>query len=130
MNPLFLVLAGVAAGILSGMGIGGGVILIPALTMFFAQSQHAAQNINLLYFIPTAIFALFIHAKNHKIETKILPAIIFGGIIGAVAGSFVALNMQGDALRKIFAGFLFVMGIAELGKARKKNSKNSSENAK
>ncbi|MCL2753215.1 MAG: sulfite exporter TauE/SafE family protein [Defluviitaleaceae bacterium] len=122
MSIFLLIFVGVVAGVLSGLGIGGGVILIPALTMFFAQSQHAAQNINLLYFIPTAIFALIIHAKNRKIETKILPMMIVGGIIGAVAGSIIALNMQGDVLRKIFAGFLLVMGVAELAKARKQKT--------
>ncbi|MCL2576394.1 MAG: sulfite exporter TauE/SafE family protein [Defluviitaleaceae bacterium] len=117
---MLMILLGALAGVLSGMGIGGGVILIPALTMLFSQTQHGAQNINLLYFIPTAIFALIIHAKNRQIETKILPVTIIGGIIGAIGGSLIALNLQGDTLRKIFAGFLLIMGIVEFLKGRKK----------
>ncbi|MCL2236005.1 MAG: TSUP family transporter [Defluviitaleaceae bacterium] len=116
MDILWLVLLGVLAGTLGGMGIGGGAILIPALTMFFGASQHAAQNINLLYFIPTAIFAVIVHKKGGRIEGKILPWIIVGGVVGSVAGSLIALNLQAEVLRYIFAGFLFIMGIAEFFK--------------
>jgi uncharacterized membrane protein YfcA len=63
---------GAAAGIVSGMGIGGGVILIPALTMILGAEQHSAQGANLIYFIPTAVAAIFTHAKNKAIETKLL----------------------------------------------------------
>ena len=116
MSALFLALLGFAAGILSGMGLGGGVLLIPALTMFFGQSQHAAQNINLIYFIPTAAFALRTHAKNGQIEKSLLPKTIFGGLIGAVLGTIAALNLEADALRQIFAIFLLIMGLGEFVK--------------
>ncbi|MDR2166314.1 MAG: sulfite exporter TauE/SafE family protein [Clostridiales bacterium] len=116
MNVIFLILIGVAAGALSGMGIGGGAVLIPALTLIFGQSQHAAQNINLVYFIPTAAFAVAIHAKGGQIQKEILPKLIMGGIIGAVAGALIALNLEADTLRQIFAIFLLVMGFSEFFK--------------
>ena len=116
MQALMLTALGLAAGAISGMGIGGGTILIPALTMLFGQSQHAAQNINLIYFIPTAVFALIIHAKNQQIEKQILPRTIIGGLVGAAIGSVIALNTQPDMLRQIFAGFLLIMGVVEFRK--------------
>ena len=116
MNIFLALMLGAAAGILSGAGFGGGVVLIPALTLIFGQSQHAAQSINLIYFIPTAAFAVFIHARNKQIETKILPKTIIGGVAGAALGSIIALNIQADVLRQIFAIFLFAMGIAEFRK--------------
>ena len=70
------------------MGIGGGTILIPALTMFVGANQHIAQGVNLLYFIPTAVVALFVHKKNNALELKIAIPIILFGIAGAGLGSF------------------------------------------
>ena len=60
------ILTGFLSGIISGMGIGGGTILIPALSLFLNINQHTAQGVNLLFFIPTAIVALFIHKKKRK----------------------------------------------------------------
>jgi len=116
MDIIFLILLGLLAGALSGMGIGGGTVLIPALTLIFGQTQHAAQNINLIYFIPTAAFALAVHAKNKQIETKILPKTIIFGLIGATVGSFIALKLEANTLRQIFAFFLLIMGIIEFRK--------------
>jgi len=120
MDIALLVAIGILAGIISGMGIGGGAILIPALTIFFGQSQHAAQNINLIYFIPTAIIAIFAHSKNNLIEKQVLPKIILGGILGAVAGSIIALNLRSDTLKQIFAVFLLIAGVAEFFKKEQK----------
>ena len=111
-----LVAIGVLAGIISGMGIGGGTILIPTLTIFFGQSQHAAQNINLLYFIPTALFAVIAHSKNNLVEKQILPKIILSGILGAVLGSIIAINLKPDTLKQIFAVFLLIAGVVEFFK--------------
>ena len=58
---IYLILAGLVSGIISGMGIGGGIILIPILTIFLGFDQKVAQGITLLYFIPTAIFSLIIN---------------------------------------------------------------------
>jgi len=124
MEIVMLVGIGFLAGIISGMGIGGGAVLIPALTIFFGQSQHAAQNINLIYFIPTAALAVFTHAKNDMIEKQILPKIILGGLLGAVFGSIVAINLRPDALKQIFAVFLLIAGVAEFFKKEPQKSKN------
>jgi len=116
MSALLLVGLGAAAGALSGMGIGGGVVLIPALTMVWGLSQHGAQGINLVYFIPTAAFAVMIHKKSGNIERTGLASMIIGGMAGAVAGSLIAFTLQADSLRMVFAGFLLVMGIYEFFK--------------
>ncbi|MDR0999423.1 MAG: sulfite exporter TauE/SafE family protein [Clostridiales bacterium] len=108
------VLIGLASGIISGMGIGGGSILIPALCVFFSMDQHLAQNINLLYFLPTAAIALITHAKQGNIEKKPLMPIILFGFLGAVAGSIVAVKMDSSLLRRCFGFFLLAMGIYEL----------------
>ncbi len=116
---IWLFLVGLISGIISGMGIGGGVILIPALTLIFGFEQKIAQNINLLYFIPTAIIAIFVHSKNKTIEKQGLFKIIIFGIIGAIFGSIIAINLNGGILRKIFGWFLLIMGISEILKKEK-----------
>ncbi|MFR4986467.1 MAG: TSUP family transporter [Lachnospirales bacterium] len=119
---IWLFLVGLISGIISGMGIGGGVILIPALTLIFGFEQKIAQNINLLYFIPTAIIAIFVHSKNKTIEKQGLFKIIIFGIIGAIFGSIIAINLNGEILRKIFGWFLLIMGISEILKKEKRQN--------
>ena len=119
------VVAGFFSGIISGMGIGGGTILIPALVFFLKVNQHTAQCTNLYYFIPTAVCALVIHIINKKIEYKTALKITFYGIFGALLGSYVASALSTDVLRKIFAVFLFIMGISQvIPKKSKTQNKN------
>ena len=111
-----LILVGFAAGIISGMGIGGGAILIPALTMLFGMQQQNAQHINLLYFIPTALLAVRIHAKSGNIEKKSLWKLIIWGLVGALPGALIAVKIDASYLRKGFAIFLLAMGAYEIWK--------------
>ncbi|WHH59683.1 sulfite exporter TauE/SafE family protein [Petroclostridium sp. X23] len=110
---LIAVLAGFASGIISGMGIGGGTILIPVLVFVLHIDQHIAQSINLLYFIPTAIIALIVHIKNKRIDFKLAMTIVVFGILGAVLGSHFAVSLPSGLLKKMFGIFLFSMGIYE-----------------
>lgn len=113
-------ISGFLSGIISGMGIGGGTILIPALTMFLNVNQHVAQGVNLLYFIPTAAIALFIHKKNNVLKLRLSVPIILFGIIGAALGAWIALNLDASLLRRLFGIFLFLMGSYEIYKGFKK----------
>lgn len=105
---------GFLSGIVSGMGIGGGTIMIPALVFFAGASQQIAQSVNLLFFIPTAIIALFIHVKNKNIDFKLAIPIIITGLIGAYFGSHLAVALSGLTLKKWFGFFLLAMGLYEL----------------
>lgn len=128
MNIIILFLIGLFSGVISGMGIGGGTILIPALSIFLDYEQKATQNINLLYFIPTAVIALITHVKNNNVEKKIIGKIIIFGIISAVGGSFLAGWLDSNILRKLFGGFLILMGLSEiLKKNEKENNKNGNK---
>ncbi|NSW91987.1 MAG: sulfite exporter TauE/SafE family protein [Firmicutes bacterium] len=111
---MILFFIGLLAGIISGMGIGGGTILIPALVLFIKSEQHVAQSVNLIYFVPTAIIALIIHIKNKKVDFKMALPIIISGIFGAALGSWLAASFSSSALKKLFALFLFIMGIYEM----------------
>ena len=61
---LWYILAGAVSGILGGMGMGGGVLLIPILTQLLQVEQKVAQGINLIAFLPMSIAAIVVHAKN------------------------------------------------------------------
>ncbi|MDR1540962.1 MAG: sulfite exporter TauE/SafE family protein [Clostridiales bacterium] len=119
------IIIGLISGIISGMGIGGGTVLIPALSIFFKMEQQTAQNINLLYFIPTAIIAISTHAKQGNIEKKQLSPLILLGLAGAAAGSLIAVNMNAPLLRKLFGFFLLAMGAYEFFRKEKKSEGSS-----
>lgn len=110
------------SGAIGGMGIGGGVVLIPVLTGFFGISQKNAQYINLLYFIPLSLCALFVHTKNGRVEWKKAIFMAIGGATGAWVGSWAASVVRAGFLRKIFGIFLLVVGIDQLrcSKSQKK----------
>jgi uncharacterized protein len=111
---MIVILIGLAAGIISGMGIGGGAILIPGLVLFVNPEQHVAQSVNLLFFIPTAIVALTIHIRHKSVNFKIGIPILLFGLGGSILGSKIALSIDGDILRKIFGVFLLTMGLYEI----------------
>ena len=107
---MWVALVGFCAGIISGMGIGGGTILIPALLFLTDITQQQAQGVNLIYFIPTAITALITHQKKGNLDWKTAKPLAVLGLAGAVAGAFLAVSLESELLRKIFGGFLFLMG--------------------
>jgi hypothetical protein len=114
LKTIGLFVTGLISGIISGMGIGGGTVLIPALDLLFNMPQKVIQGINLIYFIPTAAAALTSHIKNKRIESRPLKLIIPLGIVGALAGSALALRLDNGTLRMVWSCFLLIMGIREV----------------
>lgn len=112
--------AGFFSGIISGMGIGGGAILIPVLTFMLNMGQREAQFVNLVYFVPTAVAALFKHKKEGNIEKKVLKPLIIFGIFGSLLGSGFATMASDGILKVAFGIFLGIMGIYEIIKGHNK----------
>lgn len=110
---VILSLVSALTGVTASMGLGGGFILVIYLTVFENVPQLAAQGINLLFFLPIAAFSLFFHAKNKLIETKVLLPGILPEIVGVFFGAWMANCFGSDLLRKIFAGFVLLVGIKE-----------------
>lgn len=126
---IMLIAASVLSGAIGGMGIGGGVVLIPVLTALFGVSQKSAQYINLLYFLPVALCALAIHARNKRLSYKTALWISIGGIAGALAGSTVAMGMNSDILRRLFGFFLLFIGISQIKSKDKKHCNRKGSDA-
>ncbi len=117
-----IVIVGILCGILSGFGIGGGSLLMVWLTAVVAMDQKAAQGINLLYFLPTSLGALIFHIKNKMICWKaVIPAALCGCVTAALA-AWLASSMDVSLLRKLFGGFLLVVGVMEFFKKPKANN--------
>lgn len=117
-----IVIVGIFCGILSGFGIGGGSLLMVWLTAVVAMDQKTAQGINLLYFLPTSLGALIFHIKNKMICWKaVIPAALCGCVTAALA-AWLASSMDISLLRKLFGGFLLVVGVMEFFKKPKANN--------
>ncbi|NLO83618.1 MAG: sulfite exporter TauE/SafE family protein [Clostridiales bacterium] len=104
---------GLVFGVISGMGIGGGTILIPALIFLAGISQQAAQGVNLAAFFPTAVFAIYLHIRNGYIRYRIAFYMFLSGSIGAFLGAMAAACISTGVLRRLFGIFLLIMGIYE-----------------
>ena len=113
---MFLIIIGFFAGIIGGMGMGGGTILIPALILFAHIDPKIAQSVNLLSSIPMTIFALIIHIRNKNVVFSLVIPIAIFGVLRAVFGSFVANYLSSEVLRKFFGIFLLIIGCLEIKK--------------
>lgn len=110
----FAILMGTLLGFLSGLGTGGGSLLILWLTIGCGMEQSDARTINLLFFIPSAVIACLFRWKEGKLNfRKVLPAIV-AGCCAAAACSWLSTVMDTDLLKKAFGILLLITGLREL----------------
>lgn len=114
---LWYVVAGIAGGLIGGMGMGGGTLLIPILTLLLSVGQLEAQAINLIVFIPMAIVTLFIHVKNKLVDFKKLLFSLPLAIALAVVGALLVKKIDESILRTTFGAFMLIVGIVFLLKS-------------
>jgi uncharacterized protein len=106
---------GLCAGVLSAlMGVGGGVILVPAFVLLFGMDQHTAEGTSLLVIVPTALMGAVRHARHGYTDWRLGLPIGAGGIIGGLVGAQLALALQAVALQRLFAVFLVLTGLRML----------------
>ena len=105
------VFTGIISGIVSGLGMGGGTILILIFTIFLNIEQHIAQATNLIFFIPTAIIAIYINKKQKLLDMKTGMIIGISGIFGAVIGSIISNKLESQNLKRYFGIFLVIITI-------------------
>lgn len=114
MNILLFGIAGIISGVIAGMGMGGGTLLIPILTIFLHVEQRLAQGINLIVFVPMAIVTLIIHCKNKLVDFRVGIPIMFSGIVASIGGSLLAMKISSQMLQKLFGIFLLLVGIWQI----------------
>ena len=111
---LVKILVGTVLGFLTGLGIGGGSLLILWLTIIVNMDQIDARGINLLFFIPSALIACWFRRKQGTLTLqKIFPAVISGAAAAALF-SWIGLQINADALKKAFGVLLILTGLREL----------------
>ena len=108
------ILIGIISGIISGTGMGGGTILIFLLVYVLGIDQHIAQATNLIFFIPTSIIAIIINLKNKNIALQSAIFISIFGILGAIIGANISIQIDVNILRKCFGIFLAIIAIHEI----------------
>ena len=102
-------------GVASGMfGIGGGVILVPLLSLLFAFSQHRAQGTSLIALIPpTGVLALMAYSKEGFVSWQTGMLLIPGVLLGGIAGGKIAKSIKPRLMRQVFAGILLALGAVQ-----------------
>jgi uncharacterized protein len=117
-----LLLIGLSAGLLSGLvGIGGGIILVPALVFFMSYSQHQAQGTSLGVLTFPVVILAFLHyyasgkASGEPLDMKVIGVLAITFIIGAYFGSRIAVKIDQELLKKIFAIVLLFSASKLLG---------------
>lgn len=113
---LIIVLIGLTAGILGGLvGIGGGIIIVPALVYFIGFSQKTAQGTSLgLIMLPVGILGVLHYYKQGHIDFRVVGILAVGFLAGSYFGSKVALNLPDETVKKIFAAILIVVAVKML----------------
>ena len=108
------ILAGFAAGVLTGAGIGGGTLLLVYLTNFGGMEQRQAQGINLLYFLLTAPLALYGHLKNGLVDKPLALRAGAAGVAAAALTAWLTAGLDTDLLRRAFGVFTVLVGLREV----------------
>ena len=110
-----LAAVGLGAGFLAGLlGIGGGVVMVPAMVLIFGFDQHVAQGTSLLVIIPSALTGAYTHHRNGRLLLRDAAWLGAGGVIGALIGSVSALSLDDMVLRRLFAAFLVLTALRML----------------
>jgi len=111
MNIFLYILLGVVAGILSGLiGIGGGIIIVPALVLLFGLSQHSAQGTTLALMVPPiGLLAALAYYKQGFVDLKIAAFVCIGFFIGGLIGAKFAIGIPEAALKKMFGVVLLLV---------------------
>jgi uncharacterized membrane protein YfcA len=114
---VLLVLIGLAAGILSGLvGVGGGIIVVPALVFFLGFSQQQAQGTSLgLLLLPVGILAVMNYYKQGHIDVRVIGIMAISFIIGGWLGSKWAISLPEITVKRIFAVILFYSAFKMMG---------------
>jgi uncharacterized membrane protein YfcA len=114
---LILIVIGLAAGTLSGLvGVGGGIIIVPALVFFLGFSQQAAQGTSLgLLLLPAGILAVLNYYKQGFIDMKVVGIMCAAFVLGGWLGSKLALSLSQEVVKKIFAVVLFYTAFKMMG---------------
>lgn len=108
------ILVGTVLGFLSGLGVGGGSLLLLWLTLVAGVPQETARMMNLMFFLPCALVATAFRWKQSKSDWRLALPAITAGLLGSLLGNFLGPNINRNLLKKAFGVLFLVTGIREL----------------
>ena len=116
MQVAGLLTIGVLAGVFAGMfGIGGGLIIVPALALLYGMKQHAAVGTSLgALLLPVGALSAWVYWKNGNLDVKYSALIAAGLLVGAFVGAKLVEPVSDLTLRRMFGGFLLVVSVRML----------------
>lgn len=110
IEAIGLIAVGLGAGLLAAaIGVGGGVIFVPALVVLFSFDQVTAQGTSLAVIFPTAIVATIGHTRAGRVRWPTALPLAAAGIAGGIIGARLALYLEAETLRRLFAAMLFLV---------------------
>ena len=113
MKYFWFCVAGLLSGVLGGMGMGGGTVLIPVLTIFLNFGQLNAQAINLISFLPMAIISLILHFKNKLVNLKGVLFMVIPAVALSIVGAVISNRVDSQFLKRAFGVFLILLSILQ-----------------
>jgi len=124
---LLLVLVGIAAGMLSGLvGVGGGIVIVPALVFILGFSQKMAMGTSLgILLLPVGILGVIQYYKQGYVDMRVVLIISAAFLFGSYFGSKIALSLPQETIKKIFAIFMIIIAIKLLFFDKKKDGQSS-----
>jgi uncharacterized membrane protein YfcA len=104
---------GLVAGIISGVvGIGGGIIIVPALVLMFGMSQHMAQGTTIsMLVLPIGVLGAWVYYREGFVDFAIAGWMAAGFLVGSLAGARIAVHLPGGTLEKIFGVVMVLIGV-------------------
>jgi hypothetical protein len=114
-SALLLVVIGVVTGIVAGMlGVGGGIIMVPAMVVFYDIAPVVAKGTSVAVIVPTSLTGTIRNRKNHNVDLRIAAVVGLTGMVSAVFGSIIADRMSDQVSNALFALLLVTVAITQL----------------
>jgi len=110
---LILVAIGLSAGLIAGaLGVGGAIVIVPALVYFFHMSQHTAQGTSLaILLFPVGILAFLNYYKHGFVNFRVAIIVMLAFIVGGYFGSLLSVNLPARTLKIFFGALMLIAGI-------------------
>lgn len=108
---LIELIVGAAGGFLGGLlGVGGGVIFVPAMVLFLGEEQQVAQGVSLVAIVSTGLVGSVAHLRQDNVDAPVVAVVAPLAIVAALLGGWLANELPGDVLQRIFGAVILYVG--------------------
>lgn len=106
---------------LTGIGVGGGGLLVLYMTFVMNTEQYLAQGLNLMFFLVSSLMSVPVHIAKRQFDYKTVLLISVGGVLGSFAGALLTQVVKPELVRKLFGGLLVFSGVLVFFKSNNKS---------